>query len=50
MICTIIKQGQQKAISQACRVLQFSRSGYYAAKLYIEKPAIKPICGESTLL
>ena len=40
MIYNIIKQGQQKAISQACRVLQFSRSGYYTAKRRIEKPAI----------
>ena len=40
MIYNIIKQGQQKAISQACRVLQFSRSSYYTAKRRIEKPAI----------
>lgn len=40
MIYNIIKQGQQKAISQACRVLQVSRSGYYTAKRRIEKPAI----------
>lgn len=40
MIYNLIKQGQQKAISQACRVLQISRSGYYTAKRRIEKPAI----------
>ncbi|CAH1386957.1 hypothetical protein NTGM5_400021 [Candidatus Nitrotoga sp. M5] len=41
MINNLIKQGQQqKAISQACRILQISRSGYYTAKRRIEKPAI----------
>ena len=40
MLYNIIKQGQQKAISQACRVLQFSRSGYYTAKRRAEHPAI----------
>jgi len=57
MIYNLIKQGQQKAINQACRVLQTSRSGYYAAKRRIEKPAIcvasvqvSRFCGESTLL
>lgn len=40
MIYSIINQGQQKAVSQACRVLQVSRSGYYAAKRHAEKPVI----------
>jgi len=40
MIYNLIKHGQQKAISQACRILQVSRSGYYTAKRRIEKPAI----------
>ena len=40
MIYSVINQGKQKAVSQACRVLQVSRSGYYAAKRRAEKPAI----------
>lgn len=40
MIYSVINQGQQKAVSQACRVLQVSRSGYYAAKRRAKKPAI----------
>jgi transposase InsO family protein len=39
MIYSVINQGKQKAVSQACRVLQVSRSGYYAAKRRVEKPA-----------
>ena len=39
MIYTLINQKQQKAVSQACRVLQVSRSGYYAAKRRTVKPA-----------
>jgi len=41
MIYSIINQGQQKAVSQACRILQVSRSGYYAAKQRARKPAIR---------
>ncbi len=44
MIYNLINQGQQKAVSQACRVLQVSRSGYYAAKRRAGKPAI---CADS---
>jgi len=40
MIHKLINQGQQKAVSQACRVLQVSRSDYYAAKHRAAKPAI----------
>ena len=40
MIYSVINQGQQKAVSQACRVLQVSRSGYYTAKRRAEKPTI----------
>lgn len=40
MIYSVINQGQQKAVSQACRALEVSRSGYYAAKRRAEKPAI----------
>lgn len=40
MIYRVIDQVQQKAVSQACRVLQVSRSGYYAAKRRAEKSAI----------
>ena len=40
MIYSVINQGQQKAVSQACRVLQVSRSGYYTAKRRAERPAI----------
>jgi len=39
MTYNLIKQWQQMAISQACRTLQTSRSGYYTAKRRIEKPA-----------
>ena len=38
MIHTVVTQVQQKAISQACRVLQVSRAGYYAARLRSKKP------------
>jgi len=44
MIYTLINQVQQKAVSQACRVLQVSRSGYYAARHRVVKPAI---CADS---
>jgi putative transposase len=44
MIHNLISQGQQKAVSQACRVLQVSRSGYYAARRSAGKPAI---CADS---
>lgn len=40
MIYSVINQEQQKAVSHACRVLQVSRSGYYAAKRRAEKPII----------
>ena len=42
MIYKLIHQVQQKAVSQACRILQVSRSGYYAAKRRTVKPAICP--------
>ena len=41
MIYTLIDQVQQKAnILQACRVLQVSRAGYYAARRRAREPAI----------
>ncbi len=40
MIYTLIHQGQKKAITQACRVRQVSRSGYYAARHRAENPTI----------
>ena len=42
MIYKLIHQVQQKAVSQACRILQVSRSGYYAAKRRTVKPVICP--------
>ena len=41
MIYSVVDQLQQKAgIAQACRVLQVSRAGYYAAKRRLKEPAI----------
>ena len=40
MIHNVVTQVQQKAVSQACRVLQVSRAGYYAAKRRAQAPAI----------
>lgn len=40
MIYRVVDQVQQKAISQACRVLQISRAAYYAAKRRPKKPTI----------
>ena len=40
MIYNLINQVQQKAVSQACRVLHVSRSGYYAAKRRMEQHTI----------
>ena len=40
MIYRLVDQVQQKAISQACRVLQISRAAYYAAKRRPKKPTI----------
>ncbi len=41
MIYTLVDQVQQKAnILQACRVLQASRAGYYAARQRAKEPAI----------
>ena len=40
MIHTVVDQVQQKAISQACRVLQVSRAGYYTARRRTQAPAI----------
>ena len=40
MIYSVVDQVQQKAISQACRVLQISRAAYYAAKRRPKKPTI----------
>ena len=43
MIYTLIAQVQQKAsIVQACRALQVSRAGYYAAKARARQPANCP--------
>jgi len=43
MIYNLIKQGRQKVISQACRVLQVSRSGYYTAKRRAEQSVSQPV-------
>ena len=40
MIHTVVTQVQQKAVSQACRVLQVSRAGYYAARRRTKESAI----------
>jgi transposase InsO family protein len=40
MIYSVINQVQQKAVSQACRVLAVSRSGYYAAQRRADKSVI----------
>ena len=40
MIHNVVTQVQQKAISQACRVLQVSRAGYYAARRRTKESAI----------
>ena len=40
MIHHAITQVQQKAVSQACRVLHVSRAGYYAARRRTKNPAI----------
>ena len=40
MIHNAITQVQQKAVSQACRVLHVSRAGYYAARRRTKNPAI----------
>lgn len=41
MIYSLVDQWQQKAVvTQACRVLDVSRSGYYAAKARAKKPVI----------
>ena len=40
MIHTVVDQVQQEAISQACRVLQVSRAGYYTARRRTQAPAI----------
>ena len=40
MIYSIVSQEQQKAVNQACRVLQVSRSGYYAAQRRPREPVI----------
>jgi len=40
MIYSVVTQVQQKAVSQACRVLQVSRAGYYAARRRTKNPAI----------
>ena len=40
MIHNVVTQVQQKAVSQACRVLQVSRAGYYAARRGTKKSAI----------
>ena len=39
MIHNVVTQVQQKAISQACRVLQVSRAGYYAARRRVKESA-----------
>jgi putative transposase len=41
MIYSVVSHVQQKAISQACRLLQVSRSGYYAAKARLLQPVIR---------
>ena len=41
MIYKLVDQWQQKAkVSQACRVLDVSRSGYYAARKRIRTPVV----------
>ncbi len=40
MIYSIIDRVQQKAVSQACRLLQVSRSGYYAARRRTKEPTL----------
>ena len=41
MIYTLIDQWQQKAdVTQACRVLDVSRSGYYAARVRAKTPGV----------
>ncbi len=40
MIYSIINRAQQKAVSQICRLLQVSRSGYYAAQRRSKEPTI----------
>ena len=40
MTHNIVTQVQQKAVSQACRVLQVSRSGYYSAQRRSKNPVI----------
>ncbi len=42
MIYNVIQQLQKKAVHQACRVLQVSRSGYYAARQRLKPPVICP--------
>ena len=40
MIYSVINRVQQKAVSQACRALQVSRAGYYAARRRAEEPTL----------
>ena len=42
MIYNVIQQLEKKAVHQACRVLQVSRSGYYAARQRLKPPVICP--------
>ena len=49
MIYSVVNQAQQKAVSQACQVLQVSRAGYYAARRRTKAPAICNKVRQSTV-